>query len=166
MTKKLGTGPILKSSSEFAQRKDSHSRFCFDSRNFSRSRPAEKQLDVGILTDHVRRVLARRISEEFFGKGKIAHVITLDPKVEQMFEASQGNLRPITLDKLMKELQHYQRKGKKEGINLWVITTASRSRLKQLIEKQLSDLNVLSYGEITQDIEFRSIGVVSKEFLI
>lgn len=164
--KKLGAGPILKVLQNLLRERIPIRDFVSILEILADHAQAEKQFDVAVLTDQVRKGLARRISDEFFGKAKVAHVITLDPKVEQMFEASQGNLRPITVDKLMKELQLYQRKGKKEGIEPVVVTTASRSRLKQLIEKQLPDLNVLSYGEITQDVEFRSIGIVSKEVLI
>lgn len=123
--------------------------------------------DLDELTEHVRLGLSRGISEEFFGKTHLAHAITLDPKVEQMLEASKGKMRPATVDKLARTLITLTEQAAKRGIKPILITEVNtRSKLKKLIEKQLPDLPVLSYKEITADIELNEIGNVSTEVLI
>jgi len=123
--------------------------------------------DLEALAEEVRQGLAGKISEEFFGKTKKAHVITIDPRVEQMLTASKGDLRPRAIDKLAQKLIQFQEKGKKKGVNAVILTTVStRARLKRLIEKQLPDLPVLSYKEVAPDVELSSLGEVSNEVLI
>ncbi len=119
------------------------------------------------LVEHVRQGLSGKISEEFFGKTRRAHVITIDPKVEQTLTASKGVLRPKVVDQIAQKLLGLSEKGKKKGVTPVVLTTAAtRGQLKKLIEKQLPDLPVLSYKEVAHDVELSSLGEVSNEVLI
>jgi flagellar biosynthesis protein FlhA len=123
--------------------------------------------DVDALTEEVRQGLAGKISEEFFGKTRQGHVITIDPKVEQMLTASKGGLRPKAIDQLAQKLLQLHEKGKRKGVKAVVLTTASnRVQLKRLIEKRLPELPVLSYKEVAPDVELTSLGEVSNEVLI
>ncbi|MCH9627816.1 MAG: Flagellar biosynthesis protein FlhA [Chlamydiales bacterium] len=123
--------------------------------------------DLEALTEAVRRGLSRGISEEFFGKTGIAHVILIDPKVEQILDVSKGKIRPSTVDKLARSLLQMTQEAGKRGVSPVVVTKAeARAKLKKLIEKQFPELPVLSYREVTNDVEFRKIGTVSNEVLI
>lgn len=125
------------------------------------------QSDLDALTEAVRGGLSRGISEEFFGKTQIAHVITIDPKVEQILEVSKGKIRPATVDKLSLSLIAFTEQAAKKGVKPVVVTqAATRSKLKKLIEKQLPQLPVLSYKEVSPAVELREIGNVSNEVLI
>lgn len=123
--------------------------------------------DLDILTEEVRQALCGKISEEFFGKARRAYVITLDPKIEQMLNASKGGLRPKAVDQIAREVILLQEKAKKQGVQPVLVTTgSSRVQLRRMIEKQLPDLRVLSYKEVAPDIELAAVGVVTNEVLI
>lgn len=123
--------------------------------------------DLEELTELVRVGLSRGISEEFFGKSRLAHVITIDPKVEQILDVSKGKVRPATVDKLARTLLELSQQASSKGLRPVVVTeVATRSKLKKLIEKQLPDLPVLSYKEVAEDIELYQIGTVTNEVLI
>lgn len=126
-----------------------------------------EESDLEELTERVRQGLSAGISEAFFGKNSIAHAIMIDPKVEQMIVASKGRVRPLTIDKLTQALLSITEVALKKGLQPVVVTEmATRAKLKKLIEKQLPELPVLSYKEVTADIEIKEIGTVPNEILI
>lgn len=126
-----------------------------------------EQSDLDELTEVVRRGLSRGISEEFFGKTHIAHVITIDPKVEQILDVSKGKIRPTTIDKLARSLISFTEQAEKKGVKPVVVTeVATRAKLKKLIEKRIPRLQVLSYKEVAPDIELREVGNISNDVLI
>ncbi len=123
--------------------------------------------DLEELSEAVRHGLSRGISEEFFGKTHIAHVIRIDPKVEQILNVSKGIVRPATIDKLARSLLTFSEQATSRGLRPVVVTdTVTRAKLKKLIEKQLPELSVLSYKEVASDVELNEIGTVSNEVLI
>ena len=77
---------------------------------------AGEKSDLDLLTEQVRQGLAAKISEEFIGKNKCAHVITIDPKIEQMLTASKGILRPKTIDQLARAVIQLEDTGRKQGV--------------------------------------------------
>lgn len=123
--------------------------------------------DLVDLTERVRRALCRNISEEFFGQTHIANVITIDPKVEQMFDVSKGNMRAGTLDKLLEKILGLHRDAEKQKKKPVLVTsTSSRAYIKKIVEKSLPDLPVLSYSEISSDVVLQLLGNVSTDVLI
>ncbi|MCH9609432.1 MAG: Flagellar biosynthesis protein FlhA [Chlamydiales bacterium] len=128
--------------------------------------------DLDKVTQIVREGLSRKISKQFFGKRKVAHVITIDPKVEQMLIASltfssQERLRPQTVEKMTEELKQISEKVLKEGVDPVVLTDGkSRLRLKKLIEAKLPDLPVLAYGEVSGDVSVETIGTIKTDVLL
>jgi len=126
-----------------------------------------EESDLSALTEEVRWALSGGISEEFFGKSRAAHVITVDPKVEQMLSVAKGGVKPKVLNQISRSIERLYEHAQKQGVNPVVVTAVhSRIQLKKLIEKQLPSLPVLSYKEIGVDIELNSIGVVSNEVLV
>jgi len=137
--------------------------------------PVKGEVDLSELTEHVRQGLARGISERFFGEEKIAHAILLDPKVEQMIKAAQAkgslglstSLRPQTAQKIIETLNDQVKKAQVKGLKPVVLTEGySRKPLKLLVEKEIPSLPILSYKEITSEIEVRSVGTLSSEVLL
>ena len=127
----------------------------------------DKNVDLEKLTEKVRTGLAKGISETFFGKAKRAHVITLDPKVEQIFDVTEGKLRPKVLDQLTQELLNKINESARKGIQAVIVTSAdSRIHVRKCLEGPLPSLPVLSYREITADVEIHKIGHISNEILI
>jgi len=137
--------------------------------------PLEGEMHHETVTEFVRGGLAKGISEHFFGESKIAHAITLDPKVEQMLQVSLQKgayrshlvLRPITAAKIQETLQELFNRAHHKGINPIVIVSESARRpLRHLVEKELPKLPILAFGEVAEDVEIRTLGMVSQEVLI
>lgn len=136
---------------------------------------AGKTTDAMILTEYVRQGISRSISKQYADEGGVIHVLTLDPKVEQMIsESIQENdfgnrvvLRPSTIQKIVEELNKRIEDSSKEGIQPVVLTSPSvRVYFKQLIERGLPRTAVLSFQEISSDMEVSSSGVISSEVLM
>lgn len=124
-------------------------------------------IDIDLLSEEVRKGLRRKISEEFFGKSHRAYIITLDPKVEQMLAVAKTGLRPKIIDQLCRNIMQIHEKAKEQGIRPVVVTTVTtRLDLKKIIENHLPDLPVLSYKEISPDIELHRVGNVTNEVFI
>ena len=131
--------------------------------------------DTDILTEYVRQGLARTISRQYAGDGKVVHVVTLDSKVDQMItESIQKNdygsrvvLRPATIRKIADELNRLVDEGTKKGVQSVVLTSAPvRRHFRQLIERSFPRLPVLSVNELVSEVELRAVGVISSEVLM
>ena len=131
--------------------------------------------DPDLLTEYVRHGLARSISKQYSGDRKVLSTITFDPKVEQMMaESIQKSdfghrivLRPSTTQKIIDELISFNQESSKQGLQPIVLTSPSiRLYVKQLIERDLPRLPVLSYNEVVADIQIESAGVIMSEVLI
>ncbi len=119
----------------------------------------EKNLDRW--TEKIRLVLSKGFFEGFFGDNRTAYVITLDPKIEQLIY--QTRLDPKAVDLLGAILLKMdQNASKMEGIRPLVMTTSTfRPQLKRLIEKYIPHLPVLAYSEIPQDIDVKTLRVIT-----
>lgn len=123
---------------------------------------ATSPFDVEITVEKVRSGLVHAITEKFFGEKRLAHVVTIDPKVEKMLDVST-TLRPRTMDQIAQTIEKLIQEHQDA-----VVLTASYSRrsLRQIMEKRLPHLPILSYSEVDTDVELRSIGSVAKEVLL
>lgn len=127
----------------------------------------DKKPDLEMLTEKVRQRLARGISQSFFGKSKLAHVIAMDPHVENIVEVSNGKLRPRAIEQLLQEVQRHFTAARLQGIEPVVVTSAGvRAKLKKMLEEHFPELPVLSYSEIAHDVEINKIGYLGNEILI
>lgn len=121
---------------------------------------AEKPKDPVVLC---RQRLVHSIAEKFFGKEGVAHVITVDPKVEKMLDVST-KLRPRLVDKISGCIAQFVQEAEMRPV---LLTTAkARKQLREIMEKSLPELPVLSYDEIDSEIELRSVGSVGSEVLL
>ena len=131
--------------------------------------------DTDVLTEYVRQGLSRTISRQYCGDDNTLHVITLDPKVEQMMAESVQKsdfgarmiLRPATTEKVINELNNLIDRAVEAGVQPTVLTaTVIRPHLRRLIDRPLPRLPVLSVNEIVPDVEIQSIGIVPSEVLM
>lgn len=136
---------------------------------------AQQTKDPRILTEYVRQSLGRIISRQYADASGAMHAATLDMKVEQMLNESvqesnfgtQIVIRPGTVQKIVDKLNGFMEKGMEEGVQIVVLTSPSlRPFFRNMIERQLPRLPVLSFQELTSDLEIVSKGVVASEVLI
>jgi flagellar biosynthesis protein FlhA len=128
--------------------------------------------DVDVLTEYVRQALARNICMSYLTREKKLPVITLDPKIEQVVaqgvqQTEQGSyiaIEPSDVQKIVKSLTEQIDKASSLGYQAVILTSPSvRLYFKRLIERNFPNLTVLSYNEVTPDIQVESFGMVSYE---
>ncbi len=122
-----------------------------------------------LLTEHVRQALARTITKKLVGEDRKLSVITLDQRIEDLISQSVRHtdqdsylsIEPEAAQKILMTLNE-----KLEGfteLNLQPVVLCSpvvRPYFKQLTERFVSNLIVLSHNEISSDILIESIGVI------
>ncbi len=125
--------------------------------------------DTDMLTEYVRQALKRSISNKFI-QGRKAHVITLDPMVEQLMtdnlrQTEQGAfvaLEADTVQKIFTSLRRAVERMNSLGMAPLVLTgPVVRPHFKRLVDQLAPDLTVLSYNEVEQNIDIQAEGMVT-----
>lgn len=125
--------------------------------------------DHDLLTEYVRQALARQITQQFTEENKKLFVVTIGPDMEkQLSESVQQNeqgmylsLDPETSQKMLEALHETLSRLMQTGTKPVVLTSpAIRMYVRQLVERVVPDVAVLSYNELEPDVEVQSIGVV------
>lgn len=119
-----------------------------------------KEKDPVLLTEHIRSLLSRYISHFFSKDGKF-NVIILSHNVEEIIrggirQSSSGtflNLEPAELDMIIEKISTAIDEIKYIQDYVFLTAIDIRRFVKKLIEAQYPQLSVLSYDEITSDIE-------------
>jgi flagellar biosynthesis protein FlhA len=128
---------------------------------------ATKETDV--LAEYVRMALKCQITEMYRGKDNKIHVFTIDPGIEQMLTDSVQNTKQGLM--LVTSPADSERLIKAIGIQVDRHTTAGhtpiclsspniRLALKRLTEAAHPSLIILSYNEISNNVEVVSTGIV------
>lgn len=126
--------------------------------------------DADMLTEYVRQALARIIARQFVDNNEVIHVITLDPKVEQMIRDSVQHtehgsyvaLEPDKAQTLFATLSQVVEKVSEQGYQPVILCApVVRIYFKKLTEKLIPRLAVLSYNELEGKFNVQSVGVVS-----
>jgi flagellar biosynthesis protein FlhA len=124
--------------------------------------------DTDLLSEYARQALKRSISKRFIADDR-AHVITLDPSLEQMIaehtkQTEQGSylaLEPAQLHIIFDNLRALVERIRNLGrIPLILTSPLVRRQFRKIAEQISPDLVVLSYNEIEQNVEVFSEGVV------
>ncbi|MCL2496579.1 MAG: flagellar biosynthesis protein FlhA [Clostridiales bacterium] len=124
--------------------------------------------DTDLLTEYVRQAMKRSISKRFIVDDR-AHVITLDPTLEQMIaehtklteHGSYLALEPAQLHIIFDNLRDLVEHIRNVGQMPMVLTSPLVRRQFRKIAEQISpELIVLSYNEIDAGVEVFSEGVV------
>ena len=125
--------------------------------------------DTDLLTEQVRQHLKRGITQRFV-QNNLAHVITLDPKLEQLImdrvrQSESGAyvaLEPDVVQRLFHSLKNSIDRFSTLGLSPIVLTSpVVRMHFKKIVEQMVPELTVLSYNELDQRVEIRSEGLVS-----
>lgn len=122
--------------------------------------------DTQMLTEYVRSALARQISKQFSGDDGILRVLTLDPRIEEEILRTQDgySLEPRWLNRLYSALQDQINRVTQEGyIPVILCSPGVRRIFRNIVERVAPRLNILSYQEITPELEVHSLGVVGVE---
>ncbi len=126
--------------------------------------------NMQLLTEYVRQALSRQITRQFSKTGEPIQVLTAGPSLEKRIsdsiqQSEQGHylaLDPETAQKLYEVLHDQFQKMLSMGTQPILLTTpATRMYIRQLVDRVMPDIPVLSYNELEPDAEIQNIGVVN-----
>ncbi|WP_340024092.1 flagellar biosynthesis protein FlhA [Paenibacillus sp. FSL K6-1096] len=126
--------------------------------------------DPDVLTEYVRQSLSRQITQQFSQTGETLRVITVGPGLEKKISESvqqteQGSylaLDPVSTQTVYQRLAEQINRLLQSGQQPIVLTSPTiRMYLRQVIERTMQDIPVLSYSELEPNIEIQSVGVVN-----
>ncbi|WYP24949.1 flagellar biosynthesis protein FlhA [Alkalihalobacillus sp. FSL W8-0930] len=128
--------------------------------------------DMDLLTEYVRQSLSRQISTQVSTKNEPLYVVTLSGAVEKLIADSVQQTEHGTflsmdpahsqkiLDSAVEETNRLSQMGQSA---ILLCSPAVRMYVRQLLERYLPTVPVLSYNELEVDIEVQSVGVVNAE---
>lgn len=131
---------------------------------------AQFSKDPNVLTEYVRQALSRQITRTYTKNGEVVKVVTLSPTTEKQVadhiqQSEQGSY--LAMEPSMSQ-QFYHKVS--EQVNrltdigeqpILLTSPALRMYVKQLVERIMPDLPVLSYNELEPQVEVKSVGVVN-----
>ncbi|WP_201000545.1 flagellar biosynthesis protein FlhA [Paenibacillus glycanilyticus] len=126
--------------------------------------------DPDILTEYARQALSRQITQQFTSTGNMLRVITVGPALEKKIAESvqqtdQGSyiaLDPVATQQIYQKLNEQVSRQIQSGQHPVVLTSPTiRMYLRQIVERTMQDVPVLSYSELEPNIEVQSVGVVN-----
>ncbi|MDQ0059678.1 flagellar biosynthesis protein FlhA [Paenibacillus harenae] len=126
--------------------------------------------DPDVLTEYVRQALSRQITQQFSPQGDTLRVITVGPQLEKKIAESvqqteQGSyiaLDPISTQQIYQKLTEHVNRQIQTGQQPVVLASPTiRMYLRQIVERTMQDVPVLSYSELEPNVEVQSIGVVN-----
>ncbi|HEX7057971.1 MAG TPA: flagellar biosynthesis protein FlhA, partial [Bacilli bacterium] len=126
--------------------------------------------DPDVLTEYVRQSLSRQITQQFVADGDTLQVITVGPTLEKKIAESVQQTEHgsyLALDPGSSQLIYQkvvEQVGKLAQTGAQPVILASptiRMYLRQLLERSLQDIPILSYNELEPSVEIHSVGVVN-----
>ncbi len=126
--------------------------------------------DPDVLTEYVRQSLSRQITQQFSQEGETMKVITVGPTLEKKIaesvqQSDQGSylaLDPVSTQTVFQKLSEQVNRLLQSGQQPILLTSPTiRMYLRQVIERTMQDIPVLSYSELEPNVEIQSVGVVN-----
>ncbi|WP_010269527.1 flagellar biosynthesis protein FlhA [Paenibacillus senegalensis] len=126
--------------------------------------------DPDILTEYVRQSLSRQITQQYSHEEDSMKVITVGPSLEKKIaesvqQSEQGSylaLDPTASQMIYHRVNEQVNKAVQSGQQPIILTSPTiRMYLRQLLERTLQDIPVLSYSELEPNVEIQSVGVVN-----
>ncbi len=126
--------------------------------------------DPDVLTEYVRQSLSRQITQQYSQEGETLKVITVGPTLEKKISESvqqseQGSylaLDPMSTQTIYQKLNEQINRLLQSGQQPIFLTSPTiRMYLRQVIERSMQDIPVLSYSELEPNVEIQSVGVVN-----
>ncbi|RKP55474.1 flagellar biosynthesis protein FlhA [Cohnella endophytica] len=126
--------------------------------------------DPEVLTEYVRQSLSRQITQQYANSSEPLKVITVSPAVEKKIaeavqQSDQGSylaMDPSSSQAIYQRLTEQVTRLVQSGQQPIILTSPTiRMYLRQLLERSMQDIPVISYSELEPSIEVQSVGVVS-----
>ena len=123
------------------------------------------------LAEQIREDLGRTICDRFRDGAGGVRVIVLEPRLEAALRESlhdqQLSLAPAVLELLVTSLGQHWKAATAQNIEVAVLTDRSiRKPLRNAIQRPLSDLPVIAYSEIPQDMQMVPVAMVRSDEVI
>jgi flagellar biosynthesis protein FlhA len=131
--------------------------------------------DPNLLSEYVRRGLARSITKEYINADNTLHAVVLHPSVEEILLESIQNtdfgktliLPPKTIRNIINEAALYIQNASQKGLQPIFLTSPSlRPYFKMIVERKIPKIPVFSVDEIVSDVQVSNIGMISTEVLM
>ncbi|TYR82735.1 flagellar biosynthesis protein FlhA [Priestia megaterium] len=125
--------------------------------------------DIDLLTEYVRQGLSRQITNQYAGGNNLLRVITLSGKVEKTMaegvqQTEHGNylsLDPYVSQTIVENIaQQVESLSFQEQAPVILCSPAVRMYVRQMTERYLPHVAILSYNELEANVEVQSVGVV------
>ncbi len=125
--------------------------------------------DVNALTEYVRAALSYHISNKYKNENDVINVITVGSNIEGIFNANvkeQNGVSYLDLpsnisEQLIEKVQEVIGSVAKSGFEPVILTSPKIRRFfKSFIERFFPKIPVLSYSEIADGVEIRSVGTI------
>jgi flagellar biosynthesis protein FlhA len=125
--------------------------------------------DVDYLTEKVRFALRRQITEGLLGTDGVLHIFTMPSPVEQLLAKSLQQTDdgreivtdPMVAKKILSELiakcEDIVNKGMPPVL---VISPPIRAPMRRFVEKYITNINIISHNEISENVKLESLGSV------
>lgn len=126
--------------------------------------------DSDVLTEYVRQALARQITLQFTEPGQPLRVITAGPglekaiseRIEQTEQGSYLAMDPETSQRIYQNMSEQIGRMVNAGQQPIILSSpAIRMYLRQLMERMMPDIPVISYSELEPHVEVQSVGMVN-----
>lgn len=126
--------------------------------------------DTDLLTEYVRQALSSQITKQYTEDNQSLKVVTLSPKAEkaiaesiqQTEHGSFLSMDPELQQQLIKQMkEEVERLTLQEETAILLCSPAVRMYVRQLLDRFLSNVVVLSYNELEPDVQVQSVGVVN-----
>lgn len=126
--------------------------------------------DTDLLTEYVRQSLSVQITKQYVSENNHLKVITTSVEVENLLtkhvqQTEHGNylaLDPQMQDKIIKNVYEEMEKASVQHDNTVLLCSPTiRMYMKQLLERALPQLPIISYNEVEPNVQVQSVGVVN-----
>jgi len=126
--------------------------------------------DTDLLTEFVRQRFARTINQQYQALDGALYVVGVDPDIEEILQSglksspagSQLVLEPTVAQKIVEAVQEQAQRVVSAGHPVALLCSpAARPLLRLLVHRRLPHVAVLSYAEIAEGVETRSLGMVT-----
>jgi len=126
--------------------------------------------DTDLLAEYVRQALSIQITHQFVGEQNALKVITIAHDVENLItnsiqQTEHGNylaLDPKEHEKIIENIAQEIEKASIQHENIVILCSPTvRMYVKQLIERSLPQIAVLSYNELEPNVQIQSVGMVN-----
>jgi flagellar biosynthesis protein FlhA len=123
-----------------------------------------------LLTEYVRQALSRQLTRQYARKGEAMRVLTAGASLEKRIsegvqQSEQGSYLALdseTSQRIYEVLNEQIGRLVSMGTQPILLTSpAIRMHVRQLVERVMPDIPVLSYNELEADVEVQSVGVVN-----